>query len=44
MDTSGELEAYNSLDAVPKELIRIAKQQGFSDFQIGRAVLKDMFP
>lgn len=44
MDTSGELEAYNSLDAVPKELMRIAKQQGFSDFQIGRAVLKDMFP
>jgi carbamoyl-phosphate synthase large subunit len=24
--------------------MRIAKQQGFSDFQIGRAVLKDMFP
>lgn len=41
IDTSAELEAYNSLEAVPVELLRMAKQQGFSDLQIARSVLKD---
>ena len=40
METSAQLEAYNSIDDVDPGLLRIAKQQGFSDFQIGRSVLK----
>ena len=40
MDTSHELEGYNSLEEVPIELLRQAKQQGFSDFQVARSVLK----
>ena len=40
MDTSRELEAFNLLEDVPAELLRQAKQQGFSDFQIARSVLK----
>jgi len=39
--TAVELESHESLDTVPRELMALAKQQGFSDFQIGRAVLKD---
>lgn len=38
MDTAEELEAFDALQAVPANLIRRAKVQGFSDFQIGRAV------
>lgn len=38
--TAQELESYDSLDDVPLALIRLAKEQGFSDFQIARAVLK----
>ena len=38
--TAEELEGYTELKSVPVELIRLAKQQGFSDFQIARAVLK----
>ncbi|MCC8114770.1 MAG: carbamoyl-phosphate synthase (glutamine-hydrolyzing) large subunit [Bacteroidales bacterium] len=41
MDTSHELERYDSLEVLPPELLRQAKQQGFSDFQIARSVLKD---
>lgn len=41
VDTSEELRGFNDLNAVPAELLRRAKQQGFSDFQIGRAVFKD---
>ncbi|MDE6702122.1 MAG: carbamoyl-phosphate synthase (glutamine-hydrolyzing) large subunit, partial [Muribaculaceae bacterium] len=41
INTSNELAGYNSLETLPAELLRLAKQQGFSDFQIGRAVLKD---
>jgi carbamoyl-phosphate synthase large subunit len=41
IDTSHELEKYNSLETLPLELLRDAKQQGFSDFQIARSVLKD---
>ena len=41
INTSVELAGYDDLQALPAELIRTAKQQGFSDFQIGRAVLKE---
>ncbi len=41
INTSDELSKYNELDSLPAELLRLAKQQGFSDFQVGRAVLKD---
>jgi carbamoyl-phosphate synthase large subunit len=40
MDTSHELENYNTIEEVPYELLRTAKQQGFSDFQVARSVLK----
>ncbi|MCC8119692.1 MAG: carbamoyl-phosphate synthase (glutamine-hydrolyzing) large subunit [Bacteroidales bacterium] len=40
MNTSHELEQYNSLAALPPELLRLAKQQGFSDFQVARSVMK----
>lgn len=43
VDTAEELEGFNDLQAVPEILMRQAKQQGFSDFQIGRAVFKDSF-
>lgn len=38
VDTDRELEKYNSLDDLPTPLLLRAKQQGFSDFQIGRAI------
>ena len=38
MNTSKELHTYNGLDNVPAELLRKAKVQGFTDFQISRAV------
>ena len=38
--TAKELESYNALEDVPLPLVRLAKEQGFSDFQIARAVLK----
>jgi carbamoyl-phosphate synthase large subunit len=41
MDTSHELENYNTIEEVPYELLRTAKQQGFSDFQVARSVLKE---
>ncbi|MFO7371071.1 MAG: carbamoyl-phosphate synthase (glutamine-hydrolyzing) large subunit [Bacteroidales bacterium] len=37
-----ELEQYNSLTELPVELLKSAKVKGFSDFQIARAVLKNM--
>ena len=36
--TGRELEKYNDINEVSADLLRIAKQQGFSDFQIGRAL------
>lgn len=39
--TANELECYSDIARIPDELIRTAKQQGFSDFQIGRSVLKE---
>ena len=41
LDTAVELETYSDLDSVSPALLRQAKEQGFSDFQIARAVLKD---
>ena len=38
MNTSKELHTYDDLDNVPAELLRKAKVQGFTDFQISRAV------
>ncbi len=38
--TSDELKQIDSLDAIPAELMRQAKSQGFSDFQVARSVLK----
>ncbi len=35
-----ELEKYNTLDELPTEQLKHAKQMGFSDFQIARFVLK----
>ncbi len=39
--TEDDLKAYSSIDEIPEDLLRRAKEQGFSDFQIARAVLKD---
>ncbi|MDE6371432.1 MAG: carbamoyl-phosphate synthase (glutamine-hydrolyzing) large subunit, partial [Duncaniella sp.] len=39
--TARELHEYDSLESLPAELLRQAKEQGFSDFQIAREVLKD---
>ncbi len=41
IDTAVELESYQVLDSVPAALLRQAKEQGFSDFQIARAVMKE---
>ena len=38
MNTSKELHTYNGVAEVPAELLRKAKVQGFTDFQISRAV------
>lgn len=39
MDTAEELETYDVLGDLPRKLLYKAKRQGFSDFQITRAVL-----
>ena len=41
IETANELETYNQVADVPEELMRLAKKQGFSDFQIARACLKE---
>lgn len=38
--TATELESLNNIKDIPQELLKLAKQQGFSDFQIAKAVLK----
>ncbi|MDE7154332.1 MAG: carbamoyl-phosphate synthase (glutamine-hydrolyzing) large subunit [Muribaculaceae bacterium] len=43
MDTASMLREYNEIQAVTPDLLRLAKQQGFSDFQIAREVRKDKF-
>ncbi len=40
INTSHELSAYSTVESLPVELMRQAKSQGFSDFQIARSVLK----
>ena len=35
-----QLDTYKNIDAVPDEILREAKQKGFSDFQLARTVLK----
>ncbi|MDD7605003.1 MAG: carbamoyl-phosphate synthase (glutamine-hydrolyzing) large subunit [Candidatus Limisoma sp.] len=40
LTTARLLEDYSNLNDLPAELIRTAKEQGFTDFQIARAVLK----
>ena len=41
--TADELESYSEISALPPTLLRQAKEQGFSDFQVARAVLKAGF-
>ena len=40
VDYKHKLSEYNTLEAIPAEVLREAKVLGFSDFQIGRFVLK----
>ena len=39
--TFEEMQEYGRIEEMPAQLLRLAKQQGFSDFQIQRAVYKD---
>ena len=41
VETSREIEKYDRPEDIPDELLRKAKLDGFSDFQIGRLVYKD---
>ncbi|WP_304968914.1 carbamoyl-phosphate synthase (glutamine-hydrolyzing) large subunit, partial [uncultured Duncaniella sp.] len=41
INTAGELRDYNELEAVPEALLRQAKEQGFSDFQIAREIYQE---
>lgn len=41
--TADSMAQYNDLAQLPAELLRHAKRQGFSDFQIGRSVYKSAF-
>lgn len=38
--TATELESLSHIKDIPQDLLKLAKQQGFSDFQIAKAVLK----
>ena len=40
--THKALQDYDACEKIPLELLRTAKQQGFSDFQIARAVYRNM--
>ncbi|MBW2976803.1 carbamoyl-phosphate synthase (glutamine-hydrolyzing) large subunit [Candidatus Woesearchaeota archaeon] len=40
VETEKEIKNYG-IENIPKELLRLAKQQGFSDFQIARLLFKD---
>ena len=40
--TYNELQQYNDLPTLPAELLQIAKQQGFSDFQVARSLQPDI--
>ncbi|MDE7160275.1 MAG: carbamoyl-phosphate synthase (glutamine-hydrolyzing) large subunit [Muribaculaceae bacterium] len=39
--TEHELDKFNSLEELPDELLLLAKKQGFSDFQVARALFKE---
>ena len=39
--TSKTIEEYQSIESLPSELLRRAKQKGFSDFQIAKLLYKD---
>ena len=39
--TADELSRFDDIEKIPAPVLRQAKQQGFSDFQIARIVLKD---
>ena len=39
--TYTELEKYSAVENVPFDLLKLSKQQGFSDFQIQRAIYED---
>ncbi|MDR0547721.1 MAG: carbamoyl-phosphate synthase (glutamine-hydrolyzing) large subunit [Dysgonamonadaceae bacterium] len=39
--TSKEIGKYNSIEALPEDLLRTAKQKGFSDFQITKLLYKN---
>ncbi len=39
---SKEIEQYNSIEALPEQLLREAKQKGFSDYQIAKLLFKDL--
>ena len=41
VDYKHVLEGYNTLEELPEEVLRKAKELGFSDFQISRFVLKE---
>ena len=41
VETYHDMLGYDSLESMPEDLLRQAKCQGFSDFQIQRAVFKD---
>ena len=40
ISTAKELGGYSSIEELPEDLLRLAKGQGFSDFQIAREVLQ----
>ena len=42
--TYNEMHKYDDLESMPDDLLRLAKCQGFSDFQIQRAIFKDKGP
>ncbi|MGN1215121.1 MAG: carbamoyl-phosphate synthase (glutamine-hydrolyzing) large subunit, partial [Candidatus Cryptobacteroides sp.] len=39
--TYSEMQNFDRIEDMPAELLRLAKMQGFSDFQIQRAIFKD---
>ena len=41
IQTANELEAFSKIQEVSDDLLRKAKMQGFSDFQIARALLEE---
>ena len=41
IDTAHELSGYKEIESIPEPLMRQAKEQGFSDFQIAREVYQE---